>query len=60
MNENTENFEKTPLSPVEIPLRQTEEVISGALNEVRDTRMKFRAVTEAQEQRKTINVDVEV
>ena len=39
-------------------LRQTEEVISSALNEVRDTRMKFRAVTEAQEQRK--NVDVEV
>ena len=39
-------------------LRQTEEVISNALNEVRDTRMKFRAVTEAQEQRK--NVDVEV
>ena len=30
-------------------LRQTEEVISNALNEVRDTRMKFRAVTEAQE-----------
>ena len=41
-------------------LRQTEEVISNALNEVRDTRMKFRAVTEAQEQRKNINVDVEV
>ena len=41
-------------------LRQTEEVISGALNEVRDTRMKFRAVTEAQEQRKAANVDVEV
>ena len=39
-------------------LRQTEEVISNALNEVRDTRMKFRAVTEAQVQRK--NVDVEV
>ena len=33
-------------------LRQTEEVISNALSEVRDTRMKFRAVTEAQEQRK--------
>ena len=32
-------------------LRQTEEVISNALNEVRDTRMKFRAVTEAQEKR---------
>ena len=41
-------------------LRQTEEVVSNALNEVRETRMKFRAVTEAQEQRKNINVDVEV
>ena len=41
-------------------LRQTEETISDALNEVRDTRMKFRAVTEAQEQRKNVNVDVEV
>ena len=41
-------------------LRQTEEVISNALNEVRDTRMKFRAVTEAQEQRKNVNVDLEV
>ena len=41
-------------------LRQTEEVISSALSEVRDTRMKFRAVTEAQEQRKIANVDIEV
>ena len=41
-------------------LRQTEEVVSQALAEVRDTRMKFRAVTEAQEQRKIANVDVEV
>ncbi|MDO5152666.1 MAG: hypothetical protein Q4D50_04820 [Eubacteriales bacterium] len=41
-------------------LRQTEEAISKALAEVRDTRMKFRSVTEAQEQRKTPNVDVEV
>lgn len=41
-------------------LRQTEEVISKALAEVRDTRMKFRAVTEAQVQRKAANVDVEV
>ena len=40
--------------------RQTEEVIVTTLNEVRDTRMKFRAVTEAQEQRKNANVDVEV
>lgn len=41
-------------------LRQTEEVVSKALDEVRETRMKFRAVTEAQEQRKVANVDVEV
>lgn len=41
-------------------LRQTEEVIAKALSEVRDTRMKFRAVTESQEQRKAANVDVEV
>ena len=41
-------------------LAQTEEVISRALAEVRETRMKFRAVTEAQEQRKAANVDVEV
>lgn len=41
-------------------LRQTEEVIANTLNEVRDTRMKFRSVTEAQEQRKITNVDVEV
>jgi len=41
-------------------LRETEEVIAKALNEVRETRVKFRAVTEAQEQRKNVNVDVEV
>ncbi len=41
-------------------LRQTEEAISKALEEVRDTRMKFRTVTEAQAQRKIANVDVEV
>ena len=41
-------------------LRQTEEVIVTTLNEVRDTRMKFRAITEAQEHRKNANVDVEV
>ena len=33
-------------------LRQTEETIPQALNEVRDTRMKFRTGTEAQEQRR--------
>ena len=34
-------------------LRQTEETISKALEDVRETRMKFRTVTEAQEQRRT-------
>ena len=46
-------------------LRRTEETIAQALNEVKDTRMKFRTVTEAQEQRREqkktpANVDVEV
>lgn len=46
-------------------LRRTEETIAQALEEVKDTRMKFRTVTEAQEQRKEqrkapMNVDVEV
>ena len=41
-------------------LRQTEEVVSKALAEIRETRMKFRTVTEAQQQRKAPNVDVEV
>ena len=35
-------------------LRKTEEVIAEALANVRDTRMKFRAVTESQEQRKNL------
>lgn len=42
-------------------LRRTEETISQALREVQDTRMKFRTVTEAQEQRKAMpNVDVDM
>lgn len=49
-------------------LRRTEETIAQALEEVRDTRMKFRTVTDAQEQRKDqrkpqpqpANVDIEV
>ena len=41
-------------------LRQTEETITRALNEVRDTRVKFQSVTESQEQRKAANVDVEL
>ena len=43
-------------------LRRTEEVISQALHEVQDTRMKFTAVTESQEQRakQMPNVDVDM
>ena len=41
-------------------LRQTEETITRALNEVRDTRVKFQSVTESQEMRKAANVDVEL
>ena len=41
-------------------LRQTEEAIRNALGEVRETRMKFRTVTEAQEKRRNANVDIEV
>ena len=42
-------------------LRRTEEVIAQSLNNVRDTRVKFRALTETQEQRnnQTPNIDVE-
>ena len=41
-------------------LRHTEEVIAQSLNNVRDTRVRFHAVTEAQEQRKAAQVDIEV
>ena len=41
-------------------LRRTEEVIAQSLNNVRETRVKFKAVTEAQEQRKAAQVDIEV
>ncbi len=40
-------------------LRQTEETIAQALREVQDTRMKFRTVTESQEQRRAVP-DLEV
>ena len=46
-------------------LRVTEETIAKALEEVKDTRMRFRTVTDAQEKRKVqdnapVNVDIEV
>ena len=41
-------------------LRRTEEAIAQSLGEVRDTRMKFKALTEAQEKKVTGNPDVEI
>ena len=42
-------------------LRQTEETIARALNEVRDTRVKFQSLTENREENKAVaNVDVEL
>lgn len=40
-------------------LRQTEDAISKALAEVRETRMRFRTVTQNQEQRKISSQDAE-
>lgn len=39
-------------------LRRTEEAIAQSLGEVRDTRMKFKALTEAQERKSTSESDV--
>lgn len=41
-------------------LRRTEEVIAQSLNNIRDTRVKFRALTEAQKQKANQTPDVEV
>ena len=41
-------------------LRRTEEAISQSLSEVRDTRVKFRALTDAQENRCSEAADAEV
>lgn len=41
-------------------LRRTEEAIAQSLGEVRDTRMKFKALTEAQEKKAAGNPNVEV
>jgi hypothetical protein len=49
-------IQKAGNSYMDESLRQTEEAIARALGEVRETRMKFRTVTEAQEQRNAPNV----
>ena len=53
-------IQKAGNSYMDESLRQTEEVIAQALNDVRETRMKFRAITENQEQRSNAPVDIEV
>ena len=53
-------IQKAGNSYMDESLRQTEEVIAKALSDVRETRMKFRTITEAQEQRNNTSVDVEV
>ena len=41
-------------------LRRTEEAIAQSLEEVRDTRMKFKSLAEAQEKKSaSVNIDVE-
>lgn len=59
--ERIDQIRKAGNEYMEESLRCTEETIANALKEVQDTRMKFVAVTEAQEQRKVMpNVDVDM
>ena len=53
-------IQKAGNSYMDESLRQTEEVIAQALSDVRETRMKFRTITENQEQRNNASVDIEV
>ena len=55
-----EELKKASNDYMDDALRRTEEVISQSLNNIRDTRVKFRALTEAQKQRTTQTPDVEV
>ena len=63
--ERIEQLRKAGNAYMDDALRRTEETIAAALDEVKETRMKFRTVTEAQEQRREqkkapANVDIEV
>ena len=55
-----EELKKVSNEYMDDALRRTEEVIAQSLNNVRDTRVKFRAVTEAQKQRAAQAPDLEV
>ena len=59
--ERIKHLRKAGNAYIDEAVRQTEETITKALADVRETRMKFRTVTEAQEQRRAPkNLDVEV
>ena len=55
-----EQLHKAGNEYMDAQLKQTEETIAKALNDVRDTRVKFRTVTEAQEQQRKAAPNVEV
>ena len=55
-----EQLKKAANEYMDESLRQTEEAMARALEEVRDTRVKFRSVTEPKEERPAANVDIEL
>ena len=55
-----EQLHKAGNEYMDAQLKHTEETIAKALNDVRDTRVKFRTVTEAQEQQRKAAPNVEV
>ncbi len=55
-----EALKKTANNYMDDALRRTEEVISKSLEDIRDTRVKFRAVTDTQEQRRNMPTDLDV
>ena len=57
--ERIEALKKAANAYMDNALRETEEVIAASLQDVRDTRATFRTVTEVQEQRKTVDVDID-
>ncbi len=55
-----EQLKKAANEYMDESLRQTEEAMARALEEVRDTRVKFRSVTETKEERPATNVDIDL
>ena len=57
--ERIEALKKAANAYMDGALKETEEVIAKALGDVRDTRVKFQDVTAAQQQRKSVDVDMD-